>query len=218
MLIRLEVGNFFFPVLGLPSKAGLPEQRVVSCLVAQPLLLQHRSRSSLSNLLILSLLQTHLGDSRRSECLLITVQVVQWSVLNLDNCFYMLLVKLLMCTDLFSMCCDLCLRFMSVYYCRCFESSFSQKYSWSFSSEGGSVEVSVVVNPSALFLGEQLVIQHSFLLLVVSSGCLLWWLFFFFSHCSSPLEWLLCSPRVGLVLLNSSSARPRASEAGCEAR
>lgn len=191
---------------------------MVSCPVAQPLLLQHRSRSSLSNLLVLSLLQTHLGDSRRSECLLITVQVVQWSVLNLDNCFYMLLVKLLMCTDLFSTCCDLCLQFMSVYYCRCFESSFSQKYSWSFSSEGGSVEVSVVVHLSALFLGQQLVIQHSFLLLIVSSECLLCCLFFFFLHCRSPLECLLCSPRVGLVLLNSSSARPRAGKAGCEAR
>lgn len=80
------------------------------------------------------------------------------------------------------------------------------------------MEVSVVVNPSALFLGQQLVIQHSFLLLIVSSECLLCCLFFFFLHCRSPLECLLCSPRVGLVLLNSSSARPRAGEAGCEAR
>lgn len=198
--------------------------------MAQPLLLQHRSRSSLSNLLILSLLQTHLGDSRRSECLLITVQVVQWSVLNPDNCFYMLLVKLLMCTDLFSMCCDLCLRFMSVYYCRCFESSFSQKYSWSFSSEGGSVEVSVVVNPSALFLGQQLVIQHSFLLLIVSSECLLCCLFFFFfsslqeppgvsavlSSCwSCPLEQFLCQAESRRGWVWGSAVLPDRASAHC---
>lgn len=53
---------------------------------------------------VLYLLITYLGGLRRLKSLAITVHVVQRTLLNFTNCFYMLSVKVLVCTALSLVC------------------------------------------------------------------------------------------------------------------
>lgn len=157
-LIRLEVGKFSFLSSGHPANWDFPSSGCFHVSGSTPLAsanIQDPFKQPVHSLFIVNL-------SWQTKKVLWWMCVIEYRTFNLANYFYMLLVKLLICTALISVCCDVCLRFKSTIYCWLFglETSFSWKQSWSWTSKGESIGGYL-----QFFLSG---IQHSFPLLIIS--------------------------------------------------